>query len=117
MVVILLQYLKEEAAKGAVSDPAGGSDYIEYLTDLIAEKAWSLFQQIEAEGGFLEAIKKGSIQKRIRAYADKREQDVVCGERKILGVNIYSFDSHREQGAPLENKFISRHTVTNPLQH
>src|SRR5690625_6486890 len=81
----LFHILKEEAAADAVSDPAAGSYYIEYLTDLIAEKAWSLFQQIEAEGGFLEAIKKGSIQKRIRASADKRAQDVVSGERKILG--------------------------------
>ena len=112
----LFHILKEEAAADAVSDPAAGSYYIEYLTDLIAEKAWSLFQQIEAEGGFLEAIKKGSIQKRIRASADKRAQDVVSGERKILGVNLYSVDSPGEQGAPPENKFTPLHSESNPFK-
>lgn len=101
----LFHILKEEAAADAVSDPAAGSYYIEYLTDIIAEKAWSLFQQIEGEGGFLEAIKKGSIQKRIRESAEKRVQDIVSAERILLGVNFYPADSPEERAAPQEEKF------------
>src|SRR5690625_8016159 len=104
----LFHILKEEAAADAVSDPAAGSYYIEYLTNLIAEKAWSLFQQIEAEGGFLEAIKKGSIQKRIRASAEKRAQDDLSRERKIIGMNLYSVDSSGAQGYTQESKFATR---------
>src|SRR5690625_3313659 len=85
------------------------------MTNHSVEKAWSLFQQIEAEGGFLEAIKNGSIQKRIRASADRRVQDVVSGERKILGANLYSVDSPGEQGAPPEKKFTPLPSKSNPL--
>src|SRR5690625_7805458 len=71
---------------------------------------------MEGEGCVLETIKKGSIQKRIRASADKRAQDVVAGERKILGVNLYSVDSPGEQGAPPENKFTPLHSESNPFK-
>jgi methylmalonyl-CoA mutase len=44
--------LKEEAFFDKVKNPADGSYYIENLTEEIASKSWSLFQQIETEGGF-----------------------------------------------------------------
>ena len=43
--------LREEAHIDRVADPAGGSYYIEALTDSIAREAWKLFQQVEAQGG------------------------------------------------------------------
>jgi len=46
--------LKEEAYFDKVADPGAGSYYIEKLTYLIAENAWKLFLEIEANGGFLE---------------------------------------------------------------
>ena len=55
--------LKEEAHLDAVADPAGGSYYIEALTDALAREAWKLFQQVEAEGGFAKALASGSIDK------------------------------------------------------
>ena len=48
----LQRILKEEAHLDAVADPAGGSYYIESLTDALAREAWKLFQQVEAEGGY-----------------------------------------------------------------
>lgn len=57
--------LKEEAWFGAVADPAGGSYYIEKLTQMIAESAWKLFLEIENNGGFIEALKNGLIRKKI----------------------------------------------------
>ena len=47
--------LKEETHVDAVADPAGGSYYVEMLTDSLASAAWALFQQIEAKGGFATA--------------------------------------------------------------
>jgi len=47
--------LRLEAHVGRVSDPAAGSYYLEKLTQVLAEKAWSHFKQIEAEGGFMES--------------------------------------------------------------
>ena len=51
--------LQEEAHLDAVADPAGGSYYIEALTDSLAREAWKLFQQMEAEGGYAKALASG----------------------------------------------------------
>ena len=57
--------LKEEAYFDKVADPAGGSYYIENLTRLIADNAWKLFLEIEDQGGFLQALGSGFIQKKL----------------------------------------------------
>ena len=44
--------LLEESHLGRVLDPAGGSWFVEDLTERLAEQAWEHFQQIEAHGGF-----------------------------------------------------------------
>lgn len=57
--------LKEESFFGRVADPAGGSYYVENLTNLIAEHSWKLFLEIEDQGGFLASFGSGYIQKKI----------------------------------------------------
>ena len=42
--------LQEEARLHRVIDPAGGSWYLGWLTDQVAEKAWGIFQEIERGG-------------------------------------------------------------------
>lgn len=44
--------LKMEGFMDKVSDPAAGSYYIEKLTSILAERAWTQFQQLETEGAF-----------------------------------------------------------------
>ena len=44
--------LKEESHLDAVCDPAGGSYYIEALTNSLAREGWKLLQRVEAEGGY-----------------------------------------------------------------
>lgn len=89
----LFHILNEEASATAVADPAAGSFYIENLTDIIAEEAWSLFQEIEREGGFMEAIKSGFIQKRIKASAEERKRNLASGDRAVVGFNIFKSGS------------------------
>lgn len=43
--------LREECGLDHVIDPAGGSTYIEWLTDQIAAKSWGIFQAVESQGG------------------------------------------------------------------
>ncbi len=43
--------LREESFLGKVEDPAGGSYYLETLTDALAREAWKRFQALEREGG------------------------------------------------------------------
>lgn len=81
--------LKEESHLDQVVDPSAGSYYIETLTALVAEKAWALFQEVEAQGGYLEALKKGWIQAQVKASADKRAKNIATRREIFLGVNQY----------------------------
>jgi len=45
--------LKEEAFFDKVINPADGSYYIEHLTEEIAKKSWSNFQEMELNGGYI----------------------------------------------------------------
>jgi methylmalonyl-CoA mutase len=81
--------LKEESYLDQVSDPSAGSYYIESLTDSIAAEAWKLFLEVDAKGGFLEAVTTGFIQNKIKDTAQKRNADLANRKDVILGVNQY----------------------------
>jgi methylmalonyl-CoA mutase len=49
-------YLQEETSITRSVDPWGGSYYVEYLTNEIAQSAWKLIQEIENLGGMARAI-------------------------------------------------------------
>jgi methylmalonyl-CoA mutase len=79
--------LKEESHLDKVADPAGGSYYIESITDSIAAEAWKLFQQIEAEGGFAKA--QATIDARLAASRAAKEKAIASRRRTMVGVNNY----------------------------
>jgi methylmalonyl-CoA mutase len=81
--------LKEEAYFDKVADPAGGSYYIENLTNLIAESAWKLFLEIEDQGGYLSCLKSGFVQTKLSESAAKRENDIAIRKTILLGTNQY----------------------------
>ncbi len=82
--------LAEECDLTKVIDPAGGSYYIEWLTDQVAQKAWEWFQKVEAEGGLFAALKSGLVQKEISAVAAKRLVNIERRRDIIVGTNQYS---------------------------
>jgi methylmalonyl-CoA mutase len=81
--------LAEECELTRVIDPAGGSYYVEWLTDQVARKAWEWFQKVEAEGGFVEAVRKGFIQEAIAKVAAQRIANVEKRRDIIVGTNQY----------------------------
>lgn len=81
--------LLEESHLSRVVDPAGGSWYVEKLTDELARRGWELFQQIERRGGMPEAILSGWADQQIdEAFAPRLKN---LGKRKdaITGVSEY----------------------------
>ncbi|MCK5741984.1 MAG: acyl-CoA mutase large subunit family protein, partial [Chlorobi bacterium] len=64
--------LKEECNMTEVIDPAGGSYYVEYLTDQLMRKAWDLFVATEKLGGMTKALVEGFPQAEIKKVADAR---------------------------------------------
>ncbi|RYC53169.1 methylmalonyl-CoA mutase subunit beta [Flagellimonas olearia] len=84
-----LLLLKEESYFEDVSAVANGAYFIESITEQLAEKALALFKQIEKSGGFLSALKKGSIQQKIKESAAKEQQLFDKGSIVLLGTNTY----------------------------
>ncbi|MDR0832881.1 MAG: methylmalonyl-CoA mutase family protein [Candidatus Symbiothrix sp.] len=80
--------LKEECHFDKVADIAGGSYYIETLTDSIATEAKKLFTETKAKG-FYESVKAGDIQKAINASADKRFKLLAQRREILLGTNQF----------------------------
>ena len=81
--------LKHESHFDQVVDPAGGSYYIENLTQSIAAEAWKLFLEIEEKGGYTEAYKAGLIVERIKASAAAKDKNIATRRQTLLGANQY----------------------------
>lgn len=84
-----LLVLKNESYFDKVDNPADGSYYIESLTQQLADKALTLFKEIESSGGFLSKLGDGTIQKKIAESADKEQQLFDSGKEVLLGTNKY----------------------------
>jgi methylmalonyl-CoA mutase len=87
--------LAEEAHIGRVVDPAGGSGYIETLTDEIARAAWSRFQAIEAAGGVVKALESGHIAEQVARSRAEIARRIERRELKILGVTDFPIENGR----------------------
>ncbi|MBY6364966.1 methylmalonyl-CoA mutase family protein [Rhodococcoides corynebacterioides] len=81
--------LLEESHLGRVLDPAGGSWYVESLTDATAEAAWTVFQSIERAGGYRSALDSGEITRTVAETRAAREQDIAHRRTSVTGVNEF----------------------------
>ena len=90
--------LKEESHFDKVCDPSAGSYFIEQLTCSLADAAWKIFLKTEEEGGFLEALRKGTVQDDINSTNQKRHED--AGKRKefLLGTNQFPNFNEKSDG-------------------
>ena len=81
--------LKEESHFDKVVDPAGGSYYIEHLTQAIAEQGWKLFLEVEEQGGFAKLANEGKVQEAVNASNEARHKAVATRRENLLGTNIF----------------------------
>lgn len=82
--------LKEETHLTKTVDPAGGSWYVEQLTNELVDKAWELFLVIDEKGGMVEALKEGFIQSSIKRVREQREDAIAHRKQTIVGTNRYA---------------------------
>ncbi|MBU3682374.1 MAG: methylmalonyl-CoA mutase [Flavobacterium sp.] len=82
-----LLILKHESYLDKVDNPADGSYYIESLTQQLAEKSLTLFQEIESQGGFLQQLKEGVITRKIQESSAKEQALFDEGKTVLLGTN------------------------------
>jgi len=82
-----LLILKHESYFDKVNNPSDGAYYIESLTNQLAEKSLELFKNIEVNGGFLNQLKEGTIQRKIKESAAKEQQQFDEAKEILLGSN------------------------------
>ena len=83
-----LLILQQESYLQEAQNFADGTYYIESITHQLAEKALTLFKQIEKGGGFLKQLKAGIIQKKIAESVAKEEEDFHAKKIILLGTNM-----------------------------
>ncbi|WLP90918.1 methylmalonyl-CoA mutase family protein [Gordonia sp. NB41Y] len=81
--------LVEESNIGRVLDPAGGSWFVESLTDDLAASAWSVFTDVERQGGYRGALAAGWIADRIGESLAARDVEVAHRRASVTGVNEF----------------------------
>ncbi len=81
--------LQEESHVNQVVDPAGGSWYVEHLTDEVASRAWALFQKVEKAGGMYAALSAEMPQQKIAETAAARAKDLDTRKSVFIGTNIF----------------------------
>lgn len=81
--------LAEESNVARVTDPAGGSWYVETLTDDLAKAAWAAFQEVETAGGMVEALANAVVTQRIAASVAERDTALATRTTPITGVSTF----------------------------
>ncbi|MFD5145957.1 methylmalonyl-CoA mutase family protein [Streptomyces sp. NPDC058401] len=81
--------LLEESHLARVIDPAGGSYYVEQLTDELAHAAWEFFQTIEKAGGQAAALRSGLVAERLAATWAARSKKLATRREPVTGVSEF----------------------------
>ncbi len=102
-------FLQEETGITKTVDPWAGSYYIEKLTHDIAQKAWSLIEEVEELGGMTKAIEAGIPKLRIEEAAARKQARIDSGQDIIVGVNKFRL----EEEDPISTLEVDNQTVRN----
>ncbi|MEF7615813.1 methylmalonyl-CoA mutase [Aquincola sp. MAHUQ-54] len=81
--------IQEETHITNVVDPWAGSYMMEKLTQDMADKAWSIIEEVEAMGGMTKAVDSGWAKLKIEASAAEKQARIDSGQDVIVGVNKY----------------------------
>lgn len=72
------------------ADPAGGSWYIESLTNQLTGEIWKSLQMISGEGGMLKLLKKGTVQEELNSVLSERLKNLAFRKDRAVGTNMYA---------------------------
>ncbi len=89
--------LAEESNVGRVNDPAGGSYYVENMTQQLSEKAWALFGTLD-EQGMAQAVANGTVAAQLEETNQARSKQLATRKIPLTGVSMFP-NSHE---TPLE---------------
>lgn len=81
--------LIEESHLARVIDPAGGSWYVERLTDELAHAGWEFFQEIERTGGQAAGLRSGRIRRELADTWEARSAKLAKRHEPVTGVSEF----------------------------
>jgi methylmalonyl-CoA mutase N-terminal domain/subunit len=81
------QIIAAETEVAEVTDPLGGSYYVEALTDQLEREAEALFAEVQSIGGVVKGIEEGWFQRQIARSAEQSQRELEEGARIVVGVN------------------------------
>ncbi|MEU0427753.1 methylmalonyl-CoA mutase subunit beta [Streptomyces canus] len=87
--------LVEESHLSRVTDPAGGSWYVERLTDELAEAAWRFFRTIERDGGQAAVLRSGRLRTDLATTWAQRSKKLATRREPVTGVSEFPFLSEK----------------------
>jgi len=99
--------IQEETHICSVVDPWAGSYMMEKLTQDMADKAWSIIQEIESMGGMTRAVESGWAKMQVETCAADKQARIDSGKDVIVGVNKYKLAKED----PVEILEIDNHAV------
>ncbi|MFI5757666.1 methylmalonyl-CoA mutase [Streptomyces sp. NPDC051569] len=85
--------LQQESGTCRVTDPWGGSAYVEKLTYDLARRAWKHIEEVEAAGGMAQAIDAGIPKLRVEEAAARTQARIDSGRQPVIGVNKYQVET------------------------
>ena len=83
--------LHDESSLARVLDAAGGSWFVESLTDQLAEAAWTVFTDVEKNGGVLARLDDGTVASFLADTRARRNDDIAHRRAPITGVSEFAF--------------------------
>lgn len=95
--------LREETHITKTVDPAGGSWYVEHLTDAVARQTWAIFQEVEKQGGMNKALEASWPQGQVAEVAAKRAANLAKRKDIFVGTNVYANAKETRLEAPPVN--------------
>jgi methylmalonyl-CoA mutase len=81
--------LQQESGTVRPIDPWGGSYYVEWLTNELANRARKHIEEVEEAGGMAQAINEGIPKLRIEEAAARTQARIDSGRQPLVGVNNY----------------------------
>ncbi len=81
--------IQEETHITSVVDPWAGSYMMEKLTQEMADKAWAIIEEVDAQGGMVRCVDSGWAKLKIEASAAQKQARIDSGQDVIVGVNKY----------------------------
>jgi methylmalonyl-CoA mutase N-terminal domain/subunit len=105
------QILAYETGVTRVTDPLGGSYYVEALTDAMEQRLEEIMADLDAYGGMVKAIEDGYVQRLISEEAYRFQQQMEAGDKVIVGVNRFTSSEPPAEvrGYEMDGADLARH--------